>query len=77
MRMTLRTSTPATPASGGFSETARMARPISGARQQQMHGDDQQGRDAKREKLVGRGADAAAERHGDLQRPGEIKRLRG
>ena len=43
-----------------------------GARQQQVHGSDEHRRDAERQQLVGRRADAAAERHGDLQRVGVI-----
>ena len=68
MRMTLRTSMPTTPASCGFSLTARIERPIGGAGQQQVHGDDEHRRDAERQQLVGRRPDAAAERHRDLQR---------
>ena len=48
-----------------------------GAGQQQMHGDHQHDRDGQRQQLVGRCPEAAAERQRDLQRLGEIGRLRG
>ncbi len=47
------------------------------ARQEEVDEHHDHCRDAKREQLVGRRAHAAAERHGDLQRLGEIGGARG
>ena len=70
----LRTSMPATPASCGFSLTARIERPMPVRVSSRCTATTSDDRDAERQQLVGRRADAAAERHGDLQRLGVSRR---
>ena len=77
MRMTLRTSMPTTPASCGFSLTARIERPIAVRVSSRCTATTSTAATAERQQLVGRRPDAAAERHRDLQRLGEIGGLRG
>ncbi len=77
VRMTGRTSTPTTAASAGFSDTARIERPMVVRFMTKNMATTSTDRQRQRQELVGRHADAAADRNGDLELAAEIGRLRG
>ena len=66
-RMTRRTSTPTTPASAGFSLTARMERPMVVRVRTRWTRTTRSDGDGERQELVGGGAQAVPEADGDLE----------